>query len=347
MMITLTFKARTFLKCQEWYMEIYNILPTNCKRTFPNWCQVYIPILELSVNLPLTNINHINEITMQDVKETVLTVLEDDLLNKSSSSSSSSSSYSEKVEKLLSLTDDLGLCWSTKDRAEWIYWINNEKQDKRIDWFICPQSIEQTHRLELRQIEHTPNHIILQQDFILKEPPPIEGFLLYKSDFYGQLNTSIFKKNLNYFATFDQYLFYIPSVKVSQPNIECFLDETRSPYLSTLSPFKQRQENNKEIEIGEMQRRIKLMTEAKGVIDLTEVSYVRRTFENDLISEQNNFSQISSIGSHTPMLQQEPQPRKSSSSFFSLTRQQCNRNKPCLELVMENGLQIKFEVRNI
>lgn len=320
-------------------MALYNMLSDDCKKMCPKWCEVYIPILELSVNLPLTTIQNINEITMQDIKETILLVLKDDLKT------------SEKLELLFEKEEqeELGLCWATKDRAEWIYWQKSSSNaDQSIDWVICPQSIEQTHRLELRFIQHTPNQIILGQDFVLKEPAPIEGFLYYISDFFGGLFKK--KKILNYFATFDQFLFYIPSSRIDQPDIQCFLDEEeeedllhkkkRSSFISMISPYTQK--NNKELELQEIRRRMNLMAEARGVIDLTEVSFVRRLFSDVLNTEHNNGSSVSQT-SQSPVLQQQNK-RNSGSSFLSLSRQQQqDRNKPCLELVMENGLHIKFE----
>lgn len=329
MMATMTFKARSFLKCQEWYMQLYDMLPTECKRPCPKWSEVYVPMLDISINLPLLNIKHTYDVTMEDIKEAVLTVLEEDALN-------------ERMEKIAE-TDNLGLCWATKDRAEWIYWIFSSSDiNQRIDWALCPQNIEQTHRLELRPIQHTPHDIILKENLTLKEPPPVEGFLSFVTDLLGR-NTKSYNNKINYFASFDQFLFYIHPMKVTEPNIACVLDEDmmpnniqNKPFLSAISPYAQ--SSNEQTEVGEIIRRMKLMTEAKGIIDLTEVSYVRRTFSNDLDNEDNNYSQIS-FASQSPMLPRSEGRRSSMSLFFPKTY----RNKPCLELVMENGLQIKFE----
>ncbi|KAG2229736.1 hypothetical protein INT48_002070 [Thamnidium elegans] len=319
-MVTMTFKARSFIKCQEWYMQLYDILPAECKRICPKWCEVYIPMLDISVNLPLSHIKHSYDVTMEDVKEAALTVLEEDALN-------------EKMEKLAE-TDNLGLCWATKDRAEWIYWVHSSSDPtKRIDWALCPQNIEETHRLELRPIQHTPHDIILKESFTLKEPPPVEGFLIFATDLLGRTSKA-YNSKMNYFASFDQFLFYTNSTKVSEPDIACVLDEDMmpknirpKPFVSAISPYAE--SSNEQTRLDEIIRRMKLMTEAKGMIDLTEVSYVRRTFTNEFDNEQdnNNPSQIS-FGSVSPMLPVSGQ-RQSSSSFFGLMPR---RNTPCLEL---------------
>lgn len=340
MAYTLTFKARSFLKCQEWYMQLYDILPPECKRPCPKWCEVYIPAMDLSVNLPLMKVKHSDDILIEDVKEAVIAVLEEAEMDVEA--------IHEKMAKLKS-TEELGLCWTTKDRAEWVYWkTSSSDPTKRIDWAIGPQSIERTHRLELRLIEHTPHDIILKENFVLKEPPPVEGFLTCVTDFFGSNKSSgpFAQQKMNYFASFDQYLFYIPTSKVSAPNMACFLDPENMPknirsrpYISAISPYTPT--STQETRIGEIHRRMRLMTDAKGVIDLTEVSYVRRSFSDDPDDETD--SRMQSEISQTPFIRPVPKPKKrrSSSSFFRHTER---RDKARLEIIMENGLQIRFEV---
>ncbi|KAI8984529.1 hypothetical protein BDF20DRAFT_816776, partial [Mycotypha africana] len=173
--ITMIFKAKSFLKCQEWYMKLYDMLPAENKRPIPKYCEVYLPTLDLTVHLPLTDDNR-KHMTMEDVKHANLLhhfVPHDHPFNDTMNE------------------DDYGLCWTLGDRIEWIHWTHTPapvqplatnniiKEQRRMDWAVSPQIIEQTHRLELRRIEHTPNDIILsrEKNFILKEPPPIEGFL--------------------------------------------------------------------------------------------------------------------------------------------------------------------------
>lgn len=350
MMITHTFKARSFLKCQEWYMLLYDILPMECKRLTPKWCEVYIPVLDLSVNLPLSHIEHSNEITTDVVKMAVISALEED---ESGFSQRLIAAYNGSTEGILS-ADKFGLCWTIGDRAEWIYWTHSSSdKNKPIDSVICPQSIEQTHRLELRMIEHTPCDIILPEKLTLKEPPPVEGFLIQLSDFHGSTGVFNSKRKMTYFATFDQYLFYVPASKVDPPNIVCFVDEDLLPrnikaqsYVSAISPYT----NSCTPEIGakEIHRRMRLMIEAEGVIDLTKVSYVRRAFNQD-ISDEQDIPNNSNIGllhwptrSSISQKQYQKLPQQRQNSFLPNSR----RNKPSLEIIMANGLQIKFEVKN-
>ncbi|RCI05928.1 hypothetical protein CU098_013579 [Rhizopus stolonifer] len=304
------------------------MLPLECKRPPPQWCEVYIPMLDLTVNLPLAHLQDSSSITLEEAKEAVVDILKEE--------------QEESLEKITAKSsqalDDFGFCWTTGDRAEWIYWTHSATHQP-MNSVICPQNIEKTHRLELRPIEHTPNHIVLPDNFVLKEPPPVEGFLIHITDFTGSNKT---KKNrkMRYFASFDQYLFYTPVQKTTVPNMRCFIDEgllpknARSqPYVSAISPYAPA--CTPEIQAGEITRRMLLMTEAKGVIDLTQVSYVRRTF---IDNPMTNFEE-SGISNHSRIALLNKQ---SSIPSYQAVSQQDSR-KACLELVMENGLQIKFE----
>jgi hypothetical protein len=354
MMITHTFKARSFLKCQEWYMQLYDMLPSECKRATPQWCEVYIPVLDLSVNLPLSHIKDSNEVTMEVVKEAVISVLEEDGWDFGQHLMVSNGNNTENTENTVS-TDSFGLCWTVGDRAEWVYWTHSSSdQNKRIDSVICPQSIEQTHRLELRMIEHTPHDIILPENLKLKEPPPVEGFLIQVSDFHGAPGVFHSNRKMSYFASFDQYLFYAPASKVEPPNTTCLIDEDLlpknirvQPYVSAVSPYTKT--CTPEVEAGEVRRRMRLMIEAKGVIDLTEVSYVRRAFTETIDDEQDIPSSSNVSLLHWPTARSSISQKK----YQPLAQNEQNslentsRKKPCLEIIMTNGLQIKFEVGSL
>lgn len=183
----------------------------------------------------------------------------------------------------------------------------------------------------------------------------MEGFLLRPYNFNGTTNAFNRKKmKMSYFASFDQYLFYIPASRVSSPNLACFIDDhllpkniRAQPYVSAVSPYTST--CTQDIEVGEVMRRMQLMTESKGVIDLTEVSYVRRTFADDTMDGEEGISSqlsLSKRSSRSPILPKHAsrprhEPPAQKQSFFSNKQ---SRRKPCLEMIMENGQQIRFEV---
>lgn len=293
------------------------MLPRDAKPPRPDWCEVYIPLLDLTVNLPLQNIKNNAMITMTDVKDTVIAVLEE-----GGEELTDRLIESHKELKENCCIEDFGLCWTSHGRAEWIYWRHSSSDPNiRIDRVICPQNIENTHRLELRLIQHTPHDIVLP-DVTLKEPPPVEGFLTHVSDFFGSLIVKQQQRKTGYFASFDHYLFYIPPNKVTAPDTACFIDELHcnsksQPFVAAISPYT----NNVAVELKENERRMKLMREAKGLVDLTDVSYVRRTFASSPEMDESHISEYSQMN----LIKNE------------------HRQKPCLELIMENGVQIKLE----
>lgn len=345
MTITLTFKARSFLKCQEWYMQLYHMLPHECKHLPPLWCDVYIPLLDLVVNLPLAHLQDSSRITLGEVKEAVIDIVQEE--------QEELVQQSAVVNKQALSLHNFGFCWTTSDRAEWIHWTRSASE-QLMDSVICPQSIEKTHRLEFRPIEHTPCSIELSDRFSLKEPPPVEGFLKHITDFTGSTNQRS-RQKIRYFASFDQYLFYIPTSKVPVPNMRCFINEDllprnirAQPYISAISPYTQA--CTPDIEAEEISRRMQLMTEAKGIIDLTEVLQVKRSFvEVSSSGPLRRFSQTqqdSSISDHSRIGLLNKRSSRGNYQAISQDEVSANGRKACLELVMENGLHIQFEVRS-
>ncbi|KAI9496221.1 hypothetical protein BDB00DRAFT_758520, partial [Zychaea mexicana] len=166
--VTLTFRGRSVTLSQEWYVALYRVLPDTCKPACSPWCEVNIPLMDLQVRLPLVD-KYTNEmrydITLDSVKSAVLAVLEKD------------EDWAQNVQSRLG-KDNIAMCWTRDNRTEWVYWARSLTDERRhINLVMSPQHIEQTHRLELRRIEHTPTDIIFSDHKSMQEPPPVEGFL--------------------------------------------------------------------------------------------------------------------------------------------------------------------------
>ncbi|KAI7868167.1 hypothetical protein BDF14DRAFT_1725154, partial [Spinellus fusiger] len=156
--VTFVFQARTPSLSQEWYRSLYALLPKHAKLPLPLSCEVYVPAVDLRVHLPLqtaTPLPSSSFVTAQEIKQAVLSVLQQDEI------------WASITHETL-VASELGLCWTHKDRAEWIYWKNTVEGQQRSDSFIGPHSIEQTHQLELRHIEHTPQQVRLQGNSVLE-----------------------------------------------------------------------------------------------------------------------------------------------------------------------------------
>lgn len=123
--LTLIFRARSFSLCQEWYSSLYQHFPVDARKPLPEQCDIYLPARDLHIHLPLlTDYQHIS---MDEVKEVVLDLLKED--------ANGSTLLGQGQSELL-------LCWTRKDRAEWIFWDSLMDGTPRSDLIFCPQLIE-------------------------------------------------------------------------------------------------------------------------------------------------------------------------------------------------------------
>ncbi|KAI9017961.1 Pleckstrin homology domain-containing protein [Phycomyces nitens] len=330
--ITITFRARSVTMCQEWYMAIYSILPDECRTPCPLFCEVFVPEMDIRIHLPLIlNENRLvpcYDITAENIKDVLLAMIHED------------EDFENRVKEQLG-RGTFGLCWTRRDRAEWIYWKNNVDNDGRRDVVICPQSIEKTHQLELRHVEHKPHDVILEKDMTLEEPRPIEGFLTRLTDYHGrEIRHRQLIRRRHYISSFDQYLFYTKPSKVTIAEPKCFvsgrelgLTTKPCPYIGLISPYSGLGAG---LEVNERKRRMKLIEAASGLIDLTEVAYVRRafsaTFTHSGISESDSLGATST----TPALHRLQ-------SDQNYTHRPQDHDIGHLEIIMNSGVVIKYE----
>ncbi|CAO3594836.1 unnamed protein product [Absidia cylindrospora] len=406
--VTVVFRARSLTLCHEWYVALYRLLPDTARKPFPPECEVYIPSINLRVHLPLIKKRHSHNyhtngnqnqqddwndsrycITMDQVKNAVLDLLEKD--------SEWMVLHGNRLKR-----SDLSLCWTRKDRAEWIYWKQSVNQTHRSDKVICPQIIENTHRLELRPVQHTPHNVVLDEKTTLVEPIPCEGFLTKVTDFEGRMiKSGNWVPRRFYFSSFDGFLFAVPSHKAKLPDPRTYIDSLtlrndgnallapthldrikNSPYITLATPFAGNMQGiSQEWQEQELDRRMHLVADSSGVINLAEVSYVQRSFggyasadalldSSTVQHDQDDFLQIngnksygsvssSLMGSSTSPIMENGPPVLSSSSLSSSPAMQHrrpgafgqglshrknlrDRQRPCIDLVMNNGVILKL-----
>ncbi|ORX60258.1 hypothetical protein DM01DRAFT_1156404 [Hesseltinella vesiculosa] len=336
------FVARCKSLCLEWYLALYRLLSDHGKCTLPLACDVYVPSLDLQLQIPMvfdktTRGDNNDEqdpryyITAEQVKDAVLDLLEEDNLL---------------------YRKDMELCWVHGDRAEWVYWQYDLNLQHRSDLIMGPQTIEHTHQLQLRQIQHLPRKVVLKDRVELKEPFPVEGFLHKVSNFKGQVNKPVWKHQKYYFATFQWFLFYTPAHKIQLPDTCTFvpvnqdlpwhpalssLNQATSPYITLISPFASHPQVCESWQTDELGRRMALIKHAKGCIDLTEVLYVQRSF-CDVTDALLTSSAISSEGasSTTPFL-------ASAQPNYQTDQTRRNNHTCFIVLVMKNGLTVKLK----
>ncbi|KAI8092795.1 uncharacterized protein BX664DRAFT_94747 [Halteromyces radiatus] len=386
------FRARSITLSQEWYIAIYRLLPVGARKAFPRECEVYIPSVNLRVHLPLRR--HQSEqqerddsryqINMDQVMDALIDLLAKDPVWVTY--------WGQQARR-----SHLSLCWTQRDRAEWIFWKNAIDRSRRTDTVICPQIIEKTHQLELRPVQHTPHSVVLGENVTLQEPPPFEGFLTRVTDFEGHLiKPSSWTRKRYYFSTFNRFLFMTPINKVKPPNQNTLVDPAilkinihrnkdnehyrilqshfadrikREDCVTLVTPFANDEHSlTQSWQQDELRRRMDLIMDSTGYINMTEVSHVQRSFSDYSPAElalhrqqqqQNHHNGYTSYGSlnsslatssTSPMLEHSGEPFDSSSSFLPTSQYQnphrnslWSRQQSCIELVMENGLVLKFE----
>ncbi|KAI8143282.1 hypothetical protein BJV82DRAFT_612191 [Fennellomyces sp. T-0311] len=316
--VTLTFRARSMTLSQEWYVALYRVLPDHCKPVCSPWCEVHIPLMDLSVRIPLVDADTGElryDITVRHVKDAVLALLEKD------------QAWATNIQSRLG-KENLGMCWTRGSRTEWVYWTHSLSDETApTDLVISPQHIEQTHRLELRRIEHTPNTIEFS-DETLVEPPPVEGFLYRVTTFTGKpIPPGSLARRRFYFASFDQYLFIIHTTHtLKPPKDQCYQEGLQSDTFAAVSPF-----TTPDATETEIKRRLRLMTDASRVIDLTEVSHVSRSF-NDEEEEDHSAFDVDNADSLTATILHRP-----------LSSPEQRQRNPRLEIVMQNGIVLKLK----
>ncbi|CAO3667957.1 unnamed protein product [Umbelopsis ramanniana] len=202
---TFVFKARTQSQCTEWYMALYRVLPESEKKPITPWTEIFVPDLNIQIRIPLQDegvvSNEVN-VTAQTVEKAAIHLLHND------------QTWSELLANI-SGSQQFGLCWTIQDRIEWIPLAPKHGPVSQSNFIIGPQSIEQTHTLELRAVEHAPDYVTLRNGETITEPPAVSGFLQRENNYRGKKYS---QKGLNsrrvYVCTQQHLLFFLPFYKI-------------------------------------------------------------------------------------------------------------------------------------
>jgi hypothetical protein len=110
-----------------------------------------------------------------------------------------------------SKAEKMGLAWKRYDRLEWIHGANEKKMYGSL-------AMIKSHDLELRPKEHYPTKVPSPDGKTVREPPPVEGFLIRLTSQKGrhQRMGKMFFKRL-YFSTHNQYLCFCRPAKAVPP----------------------------------------------------------------------------------------------------------------------------------
>jgi hypothetical protein len=130
---TTIIKAQTQESCIEWYMALYRMIPNTTTKPILPWIEVFVPSRHVQIRIPLQEegiiTNEVN-VTAHAVKQAAINLLK-------------STEQDEAEADELEDVDDMGLCWTSGDRIEWIPSHRQTSQILATQLVIGPQSIEQ------------------------------------------------------------------------------------------------------------------------------------------------------------------------------------------------------------
>ncbi|KAF1811605.1 hypothetical protein P152DRAFT_508126 [Eremomyces bilateralis CBS 781.70] len=219
-----------------------------------------------------------------------------------------SSQFRDVMEVLAGEDRSFGLAWRRYDRLEWIHGANERKMYGTL-------AMIKSHDLELRQKRHYATTVRVNGGEFITEPLPVEGFLVRLTSQRGvhQRMGKLFHKRL-YFSTHDEFLVFNRPAKVVPPPPPT-LAESRStevpaseeiveppPLMYNIDPFPVKDDRIQWLgsrasettashhdrgAYAEMQRKVNILAECDGCINLCNVTKVRNVVRGDTVADDN------------------------------------------------------------
>jgi hypothetical protein len=193
--------------------------------------------------------------------------------------------------------EKFGLAWRRYDRLEW---VNEEFNDKGV---YCNWVLYKTHDLEIRPMKACPTSVTFDTGLTMQEPMPVEGYLVRLTSWTNRGNKRKFGRvkaldrlfyKMLYFHTHDNLLFFSVPQNAVPPVVEP--SKNKDKYFMETAPFKIDEltgniewmsaplneiEKRDRAAAFEFQRRVSLVSESDGFIDLCEVVEVRPVLRGD------------------------------------------------------------------
>ena len=299
-----TLQSRSAANSMEWYTFLRNILGWSRASVL----QIEVP--DLAVNLridkPFQTIESVREVAQAasgDEQAMIRTMKEEQaatarIIERCVEMLKESPDWEQVLSHWMGI-QRMGLAWKRYDRLEWVHGANEKKMYGTI-------AMEKTHGLELRPKQHYPTAVRDQKHQNITEPPPIEGFLIRLTSQKGadkKLGKMFFKRL--YFSTHNQFLVFnrpahadpppppqLPMTNSEQiPTAEEIAQKT--PLVYAIAPYalkdheiewlsgprdeapQQLTKHDKDA-LDENQRRVGLLRNCDGLINLCNVVKVRR-----------------------------------------------------------------------
>ena len=251
--------------------------------------------------------------------------------------------------------EKIGLAWKRYDRLEWVHGANEQRMYGSL-------AMQRTHELELRPKDHYPTAVKTKDAKSVKEPAPVEGFLIRLTSQKGHVRRlgKMYFKRL-YFTTHNQFLCYCrPAKALPPPPPELPLQEnhrlrTRSeilemtPLIFAVNPFPEHdgeiewlqqgapvsQKRHNEYAYKESERKINTLLEAEGYINLSHVVRVQHAQRGNSPADAN-VDEGPDVDFHEEVANTTRDDGKTNQFDDDRT----------LELVMKNSLVIRLQAYN-
>lgn len=192
--------------------------------------------------------------------------------------------------------EKIGLAWRRYDRLEWV----NEEFN---DGIYCNWVLHKTHDLEIRPMKAYPTSVTFDTGITMQEPMPVEGYLVRLTTWTNRGNKRKFGRvkaldrlfyKMLYFHTHENLLFFslpknaVPPVVEPGKNKDKYFMETAPFRIDELTgniewmsaPLNEIEKRDRAAAF-EFQRRVSLVSESDGFIDLCEVVEVRPVLRAD------------------------------------------------------------------
>lgn len=250
----------------------------------------------------------------------------------------------------------VGLAWKRYDRLEWVHGANEKSMYGTI-------GMEKFHDLELRPKQHYPTSVKAEKGEMLTEPPPVEGFLIRLTSQRGaeQRLGKLFFKRL-YFSTHSQFLVFNrpaetdppppPKLPVTEgssevPSAQHIADivpliyavnpyplyENQIDWLSDQRPIIQEDVTAHDQDaFDENERKINLILKCDGLIDMTNIKFVRKV-QRGATAADDNVEEDSDVEFH----QDVPNTNHEDGTTTGMD------DDRTFELVLRNGLIIRLQ----
>ncbi len=362
-------RPRSSSNSVEWYTFLRNALGSDRTTVL----QINVPDLKLSLRLnnPFEQVEASRDAAQaaEDDDAAIVRTMEEEqaaagnILRRCLEMLRESGEWTDVLERW-SKSAKMGLAWKRYDRLEWVHGANEQKMYGTL-------AMQRSHELELRLKEHYPTSTPTDDEKpsehdetthpMLREPPPVEGFLIRLTSQRGrdQRLGKLFFKRL-YFTTHNQYLCFCkpakalppapPKLPVSQnsqiPTSSQIVDKT--PLIYAIKPYEldngeiawlrsgtaAAKEKHDRDAYNEAERKINTLLQCDGYINLINVTEVRSVVRGATPADEN-VDQGSDVDFHQDV--SDTNRDDGDTKDFDDDR--------TFELAMDNGLVIRLQVR--